>query len=96
MTPAHKAQQAAAVAMLGRSLVDAIGKFGALQCGEPMSCIAREKARTQRGYLRPMWAFDIDRLCRCCRAYVYAAMASMELDSLERSAAEEARAAKKR
>jgi len=96
MTPRDKAQHVTALAKRARSLADALRKIKAVQCGEPMSCIAREKARTRRGYLRPMWAFDVDRLCRCCRAYLYAAMASIELDSLERSAVEEARAAQKR
>ncbi len=58
-----------------------------------MSCLNKDQRSKLRGRLRLQGGFDLDRLCRGCRARWHVTMASVELDALEGAAAERARLA---
>ncbi|WP_437656757.1 hypothetical protein [Sorangium sp. So ce1182] len=79
-----------------RQLADSTNKSEALRCTGSISCLKKEQARKFRRNLRPLWAYDTDRLCQGCRAHWYITMASVELDALEGAAAERARPARRR
>ncbi|WP_437649271.1 hypothetical protein [Sorangium sp. So ce362] len=96
MTPRARAKELAALAERVRQLADSTNKSEALRCTGSISCLKKEQARNFRKNLRPLWAYDIDRLCQGCRAHWYITMASVELDSLESAAAERARPARPR
>jgi hypothetical protein len=74
-----------------RQLADSTNNSEALRCAGAISCIKKEQARKFRKNLRPLWAYNIDRLCQGCRAHWYLTMASVELDSPEGAAAKRAR-----
>ncbi|WP_437796443.1 hypothetical protein [Sorangium sp. So ce693] len=96
MTPEACAKELTALAKRVRQLADRTSKSEALRCTGPVSCLKKEQARKFRKNLRPLWAYDTDRLCQGCRAHWYVTMASVELDSLEGAAAERARPARPR
>ncbi|TKD03400.1 hypothetical protein [Polyangium fumosum] len=91
MTPSEKAEKISATAGQVRTLCETLNRHEAFQCEEQSSCIQKEKARRFRGRLRPLQLFHPDRLCSPCRAYWFLSMASVELDSLERAALEQAK-----
>ncbi|XXY16778.1 hypothetical protein WME88_51935 [Sorangium sp. So ce216] len=96
MTPRARAKELAALAERVRQLADSTNKSEALRCTGSISCLKKEQARKFRRNLRPLWAYDTDRLCQGCRAHWYITMASVEFDSLEGAAAERARPARPR
>jgi hypothetical protein len=91
MTPRGRAKALATLAKQVRQLAEITNGSKALRCTGSISCIKKEQTRKFRKSLRPLWAYDVDRLCQCCRAHWYLTMASVELDSLEGGAAERAR-----
>ncbi|WP_437899220.1 hypothetical protein [Sorangium sp. So ce124] len=96
MTPRARAKALATLAERVRQLADSTNKSEALRCTGPVSCIKKEQMRKFRKNLRPLWAYDTDRLCQGCRTHWYITMASVELKSLEDAAAERARPARPR
>ncbi|XXX76086.1 hypothetical protein WMF30_51400 [Sorangium sp. So ce134] len=96
MTPRARAKALATLAKRVRQLAESTNKSEALRCTGTVSCIKKEQARKFRKNLRPLWAYDTDRLCQGCRAHWYITMASVELDSIEGAAAERTRPARPR
>lgn len=91
MTPRARARRLAAFAKRARQLTEFTDRSAAVRCTRPVSCLNKEKRRKLRGSLHPLGVFDLDRLCRCCRAHWHLTMASVELNALEGAAAERAR-----
>ncbi|MGK4008407.1 hypothetical protein WMF31_37695 [Sorangium sp. So ce1036] len=96
MTPRARAKELAALAERVRQLADSTNKSEALRCTGSISCLKKEQARKFRRNLRPLWAYDTDRLCQGCRAHWHITMASVELDALAGAAVERARPARPR
>ena len=91
MTPRSRAKALAVLAKQVRHFTEITNGSKALRCNGPVPCFKKEQARKFRKSLRPLGAYDVERLCQGCRAHWYLTMASVELDSLEGAAAERAR-----
>ena len=94
MTPEAYAKELTALAKRVRQFANRTSKSEALRCTGPVSCFKKEQARKCRKNLRPLWAYDTDRLCQGCRAHCYITIVSVDLGSLEGAVAEPERPAR--